>query len=76
MRVIATVNQRDIYNSLPRNARIKDVEQQILDGMKREFERQGILFLDKPGLYPEYPNTFTKERIGNWLEITIKQGKA
>ena len=42
--------------------------------IKAEFERQGIKFLDKPGLYPVTPCYMRSEIIGAFPEITIKQG--
>ena len=41
---------------------------------KAEFERHGIQFLDKPGLYPVTPCHMRSEMVGAFLEITIKQG--
>ena len=71
-----TVNVGDMYKSLPSNARKANIEDQIKAMIKAEFERQGIQFLDKPGLYPAAPYHMKKEDIGAFPVITIKQGRA
>jgi hypothetical protein len=42
--------------------------------IKAEFERKGIRFLDKTGLYPAGPYHMKKEDVGAFPVITIKQG--
>ena len=71
-----TVNVRDLYDSLPSGCRIADAEKAIKAMIKTEFERQGIRFLDKQGLYPAAPYHMKKEDIGAFHVITIKQGRA
>ena len=71
-----TVHVSDLYKSLPSNARKVSIEDQIKAMIKAEFERQGIRFLDKPGLYPAAPYHMKKEDIGAFPVITIKQGRA
>lgn len=44
--------------------------------IKAEFERHGIRFLDKQGLYPAAPYHMKKEEVGAFPVITIKQGRA
>ena len=74
--ITATVSVSDLYKSLPSNARKANIEDQIKAMIKAEFERQGIRFLDKPGLYPAAPYHMKKEDIGAFPVITIKQGRA
>lgn len=72
--ITATVHVGDLYKSLPSNARKINVEEQIKAMIRAEFERQGIRFLDKQGLYPAAPYHMKKEDIGAFPVITIKQG--
>ena len=69
-----TVHVSDLYKSLPSNARKINVEEQIKAMIKAEFERKGIRFLDKTGLYPAAPYHMKKEDVGAFPVITIKQG--
>lgn len=71
-----TVHVSDLYKSLPSNSQKHAVDDQIKAMIKAEFERQGIRFLDKPGLYPAAPYHMKKEDIGAFPVITIKQGRA
>ena len=71
-----TIHVSDLYKSLPSNARKINVEEQIKAMIKAEFERQGIRFLDKAGLYPAAPYRMKKEDVGAYPVITIKQGRA
>lgn len=68
------VHVRDLYKSLPKGIKPDEVERQIKLLIKAEFERQGIRFLDKDGLYPAIPYHMKSEMIGAFPEITIKQG--
>ena len=70
-----TIHVSDLYKSLPSNARKINVEEQIKAMIKAEFERQGIRFLDKQGLYPAAPYHMKKEEVGAFPVITIKQGR-
>ena len=72
--ITATVHVGDLYDSLPSGCRIADAEKAIKAMIKTEFERQGIRFLDKDGLYPAIPYHMKSEMIGAFPEITIKQG--
>ena len=72
--ITATVSVSDLYKSLSSNARKINVEEQIKAMIKTEFERQGIRFLDKDGLYPAIPYHMKSEMIGAFPEITIKKG--
>ena len=69
-----TVHVSDLYKSLPKRINPDEVERQIKLLIKAEFERHGIQFLDKPGLYPVTPCHMRSEMVGAFLEITIKQG--
>ena len=69
-----TVNVSDLYKSLPSNTRKSTADDRIKAMIKAEFERQGIRFLDKQGLYPAAPYHMKKEDIGAFPVITIKQG--
>lgn len=71
-----TVHVSDLYKSLPKGIKPDEVERQIKQLIKAEFERQGIRFLDKPGLYPVTPCYMRSETVGAFPEITIKQGNA
>ena len=71
-----TVHVSDLYKSLPKRIKPDEVERQIKLLIKAEFERQGIQFLDKQGLYPVTPCHMRSEMIGAFPEITIKQGAA
>ena len=71
-----TVHVSDLYKSLPKRINPDEVERQIKLLIRAEFERQGIQFLDKPGLYPVTPCHMRSEMIGAFPEITIKQGAA
>ena len=71
-----TVHVSDLYKALPKRINPDEVERQIKLLIKAEFERQGIQFLDKPGLYPVTPCHMRSEMIGAFPEITIKQGAA
>ena len=73
--ITATVSVSDLYKSLPSNARKINVEEQIKAMIKADFERQGIRFLDKQGLYPATPYHMKKEDVGAFPVITIKQGR-
>ena len=72
--ITATVHVGDLYKSLPSNTRKSTADDQIKAMIKAEFERQGIRFLDKDGLYPAIPYHMKSEMIGAFPEITIKQG--
>ena len=72
--ITATVHVGDLYKSLPDSIKPADAERRIKDMIKPEFERMGIRFLDKPGLYPVPPYYMRSETIGAFPEITIKQG--
>lgn len=74
--ITATVHVSDLYKSLPKNISTAEVDARIKALIKAEFERQGIRFLDKPGLYPVTPCHMRSEMVGSHPEITIKQGKA
>ena len=74
--ITATVHVGDLYKSLPSNTRKSTADDRIKAMIKAEFERQGIEFLDKPGLYPVPPSHMRSEMVGAFPEITIKQGKA
>ena len=74
--ITATVHVGDLYKSLPKRINPDEVERQIKLLIKAEFERQGIKFLDKPGLYPLTPYHMKSEMVGAFPEITIKQGAA
>ena len=69
-----TVHVSDLYKSLPKRINPDEVERQIKLLIKAEFERQGIRFLDKQGLYPAAPYHMKKEEIGAFPVVTIKQG--
>ena len=72
--ITATVHVGDLYKSLPSRLPINKVDDQIRTMIKAEFERQGIRFLDKQGLYPAATYHMKKEDIGAFHVITIKQG--
>ena len=74
--ITATVHVGDLYKSLPSKSQKHAVDDQIKAMIKAEFERQGIRFLDKQGLYPAAPYHMKKEDIGAFHVITIKQGRA
>ena len=74
--ITVTVNVCDLYKSLPKRINPDEVERQIKLLIKAEFERHGIQFLDKPGLYPVTPCHMRSEMVGAFPEITIKQGAA
>ena len=74
--ITVTVNVGDLYKSLPSNSQKNAVDDQIKAMIKAEFERQGIRFLDKKGLYPAAPYHMKKEDVGAFPVITIKQGRA
>lgn len=69
-----TVHVSDLYDSLPSGCRIADAEKAIKAMIKTEFERQGIRFLDKDGLYPAIPYHMQSKMVGAFPEITIKRG--
>ena len=71
-----TIHVSDFYKSLPSNASKINVEEQIKAMIKAEFERHGIKFLDKHGLYPLTPYHMKSEMVGAFPVITIKQGAA
>lgn len=73
--ITAMVYVGDLYKSLPANTRKANIEDQIKAMIKAEFERQGIRFLDKAGLYPAAPYHMKKEDVGAFPVITIKQGR-
>ena len=72
--ITATVNVSDLYKSLPDSIKPTEAEQRIKAMIKAEFERQGIRFLDKDGLYPAIPYHMQSKMVGAFPEITIKQG--
>ena len=74
--ITATVHVGDLYKSLPHNHRTQNTDEKIKAMIKADFERQGILFLDKPGLYPVPPCHMRQETSGAFPIITIKQGRA
>ena len=73
--ITAMVYVGDLYKSLPANTRKQYADEQIKALIKAEFERQGIRFLDKQGLYPAVPYHMKKEDVGAFPVITIKQGR-
>ena len=73
--ITAMVYVGDLYKSLPANTRKQYADEQIKALIKAEFERQGIRFLDKQGLYPAVPYHMKKEDVGAFHVITIKQGR-
>ena len=73
--ITATVHVGDLYKSLPHNHRTQNTDEQIKAMIKADFERQGIRFLDKQGLYPAVPYHMRKEEVGAFPVITIKQGR-
>ena len=73
--ITATVHVGDLYKSLPHNHHKQNTDEQIKAMIKAEFERQGIRFLDKSGLYPAVPYHMRKEEVGAFPVITIKQGR-
>ena len=72
--ITATVHVGDLYKSLLSGCRIADAEKAIKAMINAEFERQGIRFLDKDGLYPAIPYHMQSKMVGAFPEITIKQG--
>ena len=72
--ITAMVSVSDLYKSLPHNHRKQNTDEQIKAMIKAEFERQGIRFLDKQGLYPAVPYHMRKVEVGAFPVITIKQG--
>lgn len=68
-----TVSVGEVYRSLPGTLRTKDAESTINTEVKRRFERQGIHFLDKPGLYPVPPCKMSRDKQGGSHVITISQ---
>ena len=74
--ITAIVHVGDLYKSLSANTRRSTADNQIKAMIKADFERQGILFLDKPGLYPVPPCHMRQETSGAFPIITIKQGRA
>ena len=68
-----TVSVGEVYRSLPGPLRAKDAERVINDEVKCRFGRQGIHFLDKPGLYPVPPCKMSREKVGGSHVITISQ---
>ena len=73
--ITATVHVGDLYKSLPHNHRKQNTDEQIKAMIKADFERQGIRFLDKQGLYPAVPYHMRKEEVGAFPVITIKRGR-
>ena len=73
--ITATVHVGDLYKLLPHNHRKQNTDEQIKAMIKADFERQGIRFLDKQGLYPAVPYHMRKEEVGAFPVITIKQGR-
>ena len=72
--ITAIVHVGDLYKSLPHNHRTQNTDEQIKAMIKADFERQGIRFLDKQGLYPAAPYHMKKEEIGAFPVVTIRQG--
>ena len=74
--ITATVHVGDLYKSLPSNTPKSTADDQIKAMIKAVFERQGIRFLDKLGLYPAATYHMKIEEVGAFPVITIKQGRA
>ena len=72
--ITATVHVGDLYKSLPKGTKTAEVERQIKLLIKSEFERQGVRFMDKSGLFPVPPSHMRSEMVGAFPVITIKQG--
>ena len=72
--ITATVYVGDLYKSLPKGTKTAEVERQIKLLIKSEFERQGVRFMDKSGLFPVPPSHMRSEMVGAFPVITIKQG--
>lgn len=52
----------------------KPAEKKVLDEVKARFEKRGIIFQDRPGLYPVPPYKLSSEKLVNGYKvITIKQ---
>ncbi len=71
--IVATVNEKSIYLRLVKTMEPYKAIVAVPKEVKAEFERKGIQFFDRDGLYPFVPYKMTKERVGGWLTITIKQ---
>ena len=67
------VSVGEVYRSLLGTLRTKNAESVINTEVKRRFERHGIEFLDKPGLYPVPPCKMSREKVGGSHVITISQ---
>lgn len=72
-----TVSVATVYKQLSGKVKKDDIEQAVKDEVKRQFERSGIIFYDKPGLYPIPPSHAKHEKSPCGMEvITITQGAA
>jgi len=74
-KIVAIVNEKSVYLRLVKRMPPYQAIVSVPNEVKAEFERKGIQFFDKPGLYPLIPYQIKKERVGNWLTITISQGR-
>jgi hypothetical protein len=79
MKIEATISRKQVLHALQRKhprAREKDLESELIHEIKQRFIGKGIVFMDKPGLYPIPPCHKRLERVGNDLVYTIRQDLA
>lgn len=75
-KVTHTVSVASVYRQLSSKIKTDNIEQAVIDEVKRQFERSGIIFYDKPGLYPIPPSHSKYEKPCSGMEvITISQDR-
>lgn len=71
-----TVSVADVYHSLSGSVCANNLEHAVNAEVKNRFIKGGILFYDKPGLYPIPPAKTTFEKSCEGLRIiTIRQDR-
>lgn len=71
-----TVAVVSVYKQLAGTVKQADLDHAVTEEVKRQFEQAGIVFYDKPGLYPIPPSDELREvkACGGMDVITITQG--
>lgn len=72
-----TVSVASVYKQLVGTVKRADIDRAVNEEVKRQFERAGIIFYDKPGLYPIPPSHEYREKraCGRMDVITITQDR-
>jgi hypothetical protein len=68
-RIAASVNVRDVYHALSWNTPTNQLEESVIHEIKRRFERQGVVFETRHGLFPIPPYKLKNEILPDGFRI-------